>query len=40
MKKEKNTKWISPQIKDILEKSSKDFSGVIEIDDEDADADK
>jgi len=34
VKKEKTTKWISPQIKNILEKSSQDFSGIIEIDDD------
>ena len=33
MKKEKAKKWTSPKIKEILEKSSKDFSGILEIDD-------
>jgi hypothetical protein len=37
MKKKDETKrrWVSPQIKQILEKSSADFSKVIEIDDAD-----
>lgn len=34
-KKDKSKKWISPQITKILEKSSKDFSQVIEIEDPD-----
>lgn len=33
MKKEKAKKWTSPQIQRILEKSSKDFSGVFDLDD-------
>jgi len=35
IKKEKAKKWISPQIKQILDKSSKDFTGVIELEDPD-----
>ena len=31
-RKEKREKWISPAVKAILEKSSKDFSEVIELD--------
>lgn len=34
IKKSKAQKWVSPQIKEILEKSSKDFTGVYEIDDD------
>jgi hypothetical protein len=30
--KEKRQKWISPAVKAILDKSSKDFSGVIDLD--------
>ena len=33
IKKEKRQKWISPAVQEILEKSNKDFSQVIEIDD-------
>jgi hypothetical protein len=33
IKKEKPKKWVSPEIKEILDKSSKDFSQVFEIDD-------
>lgn len=33
VKKQKSRKWVSPQIKQILEKSSKDFNQVLEIDD-------
>ena len=32
-KKEQAKKWISPQIKKILEQSGKDFDGIVEIDD-------
>ena len=32
--KKKPQKWISPQIRAILEKSGKDFGGVLEIDEE------
>jgi hypothetical protein len=35
MKKEKREKWLSPAVRKILEKSKKDFSEVIEIEDED-----
>jgi hypothetical protein len=35
VKKEKSRKWVSPQIKQILEKSSKDFGQVFDIDDPD-----
>jgi hypothetical protein len=34
VRKPKSKKWVSPQIKDILDKSSKDFSQVFEIDEE------
>lgn len=33
----KERKWVSPQIKEVLDKSSKDFSEIFEID-EDADS--
>ena len=33
-KKEKPKKWVSPQIKEILEKSSQDFTQVFEIDED------
>jgi hypothetical protein len=35
VKKEKSRKWVSPHIKQLLEKSSKDFSHVLDIDDPD-----
>jgi hypothetical protein len=33
-KKQKPKKWVAPQIKEILDKSSKDFSQVFELDEE------
>ncbi|HTL16797.1 MAG TPA: hypothetical protein VL793_06145 [Patescibacteria group bacterium] len=33
-KKEKTGRWVSPQIRKILEKSGKDFEGIHEVDDE------
>jgi hypothetical protein len=36
--KEKSTKWISPHLKQILEKSGKDFSEVFDIDDPEEDS--
>jgi hypothetical protein len=35
VQKEKAKKWTSPQIQQILDKSKKDFSGVIELEDAD-----
>src|SRR5262245_12090233 len=35
-KKAKKKAWISPHMKELLEKSGKDFEGVIDIKDEDA----
>lgn len=34
-KDKKKQKWVSPQIQKLLEKSGKDFSGVINVEDED-----
>jgi|SRR6516162_4272155 hypothetical protein len=36
-KKDRPTKWVSPQIKKILERSGKTFEGVFEIDTDDED---
>lgn len=36
-RKERPTRWVSPQIKNILEKSGKSFEGVFEVDKEDED---
>jgi len=34
-KKDKSKKWISPQMRQILQRSGKDFSGTIQIEDDD-----
>jgi hypothetical protein len=34
-KKSEPTRWVSPQIRSILEKSGKDFNGVFEVDKDD-----
>ncbi len=36
-KKEKTTRWISPHIRNILERSGKEFDGVYEIDEDEED---
>jgi hypothetical protein len=36
-KKERPTRWVSPQIRKILERSGKDFEGVFEVDKDDED---
>jgi hypothetical protein len=36
-KSERNVRWVSPQIRKILEKSGKDFEGVFELDKDDED---
>jgi hypothetical protein len=38
--KQTQTHWVSPEIRKILEKSSKDFSSIFEIKDEDEDFNK
>lgn len=39
-KREKQSKWMSPEIRKILEKSGKDFQGVFNVEDEDDDLTK
>ncbi len=39
-KRERATRWVSPQIRKILEKSGKDFNGVFEVDKDDEDLPK
>jgi hypothetical protein len=36
-KKEKQTRWVSPEIRKILEKSGKDFDGVFELNEDEED---
>ena len=39
-KREKPSRWVSPQIRKILEKSGKEFDGVFEVDEEGEDPPK